>query len=94
MKKKSQSGSTRGRDLAMSEHNFQIIIRAAPNLVRVEFGAPIDGFGMESDRAEDLAKAILKAVEDSRKPAPPPVSGLHGSAKDFDAAINDAFKKL
>ena len=78
----------------MSEQTFQIVLKASPNLVRVEFGTPIDGFGMESDRAEDLAKAILKAVEDSRKPAPPPVSGVHGSAKDFDAAINDAFNKL
>lgn len=77
----------------MSEQDFQITVKASPNLVKLEFGVPIDGFGLQTEAAINLANAILKAAEDSKK-EPAPVRGPDISPADFDQAVADALKGL
>lgn len=74
------------------ELDFKILVKALPDLVKLEFGAAIDGFGLRPDQAEILAKAILKAAEDARK-TPVAVSGTGLTDSDFISIVNSALEK-
>ena len=78
--------------MSAQEQNFQIVVKALPDLVKLEFGMPIDKFGLRPDQAEALANTILKAAADARKtPAPVSATGLTDS--DFVAAVTAALDK-